>query len=53
MEHRKKNIRGNTVHVKTKLIDTFIKMKIGGFSDRELEEIGKKLSEIVAQNDPK
>lgn len=50
---RNKNVRGNTIHVKTKLIDTFIKMKIGGFTDQELDAIGKKISEIVAQNDPK
>ena len=50
---RNKTVRGNTIHVKTKLIDTFIKMKIGGFSDAELKAIGDKISEIVAQNDPR
>lgn len=50
---RNKTVRGNTIHVKTKLIDTFIKMKIGGFTDQELEAIGRKISEIVAQNDPR
>lgn len=50
---RKKTVRGNTIHVKTKLVDTFIKMKLGGFSDAELKAIGDKISEIVAQNDPR
>lgn len=53
MARRNKNVKGNTIHVKTKLIDTFIKMKIGGFTDAELKAIGDKISEIVAQNDPK
>lgn len=53
MTKRNKTVRGNTIHVKTKLIDTFIKMKIGGFTDQELEAIGRKISEIVAQNDPR
>lgn len=53
MTKRNKIVRGNTIHVKTKLIDTFIKMKIGGFSDAELKAIGEKISEIVAQNDPR
>ena len=51
MEKRKSNIKGNTIHVKTKLVDTFLKMKIGGFTEEELRLIGQKISEIVANGE--
>ena len=51
MEKRKSNIKGNTIHVKTKLVDTFLKMKIGGFTEEELRLIGKEISRIIAEGE--